>query len=231
MANDETNRSENNRYNAVFPSRLRGLMHEKKLKHDELAEKLGVTYRSVGTYCRGEVMPSGDMIVKIAKALSVSADYLLGLSDIRTICSGKEAVIDYLSIPEKTAENLHSLAVDESTSKPLSILLSCDFVPVLEAMEHLTDMVGFAKTAIKQKDKIKSVLVLTELEKADKQLKNSVSVAIEGRLKVKPREYIEQLTEIINSAHKTPADYERTIAELEAIWNYHSGQKTEGDNE
>lgn len=227
------------RYYDLFPTRLREIMSENRITQEGLAEKLGVTYRSVGTYCRGDVMPSGEMIVKIADALSVSTDYLLGVSDIRTISSGKNAAMEYLAISENTAESLHALAINENTSKLLSIFLSSNFAPVLEAMEQLTDMFVRAKTFIEEKDRSNitekdvsdSRAYIFALEDADRQLKETISAAIESRMRVKPQEYIEKLMEIISANRLSKEESKRKEAELEAIWNSHSKQRTEDGNE
>ncbi len=63
---------------ALFAERLRQLRTERKLTQGRMAEILGVSLRM---YCRweaAEAMPYTDTLVKIANALQVSADELLG---------------------------------------------------------------------------------------------------------------------------------------------------------
>jgi transcriptional regulator with XRE-family HTH domain len=52
-----------------------------ELSQDELAEIVGVQPLQIGRWERAENKPNADQIVKLAEALSVSSDYLLGLSD------------------------------------------------------------------------------------------------------------------------------------------------------
>lgn len=53
----------------------------KKWSQDKLAKLLGVHGAVVGRYERDEVRPSIEMATKIADALEVSLDYLVGASD------------------------------------------------------------------------------------------------------------------------------------------------------
>lgn len=47
-----------------------------------LAKKLNVTHFTVSSWEQGKSSPPQDMLVKICKLYHISADYLLGLSDV-----------------------------------------------------------------------------------------------------------------------------------------------------
>lgn len=69
---------------AVFAERLRQLRTQRKLTQGRMAEILGVSLRM---YCRweaGEAMPYVDSLIKIADALDVSSDELLGRDELKT---------------------------------------------------------------------------------------------------------------------------------------------------
>lgn len=51
------------------------------LNQVEMAQIFGVTKQSVSNWENGNIMPSIDMLIKIANFFSVSTDYLLGLSE------------------------------------------------------------------------------------------------------------------------------------------------------
>lgn len=51
----------------------------------ELARRLGVSKQSVSNWENDNIQPSVDMLVKIARCLNTSTDYLLGLSPEKTI--------------------------------------------------------------------------------------------------------------------------------------------------
>lgn len=59
--------------------RITTLRKERGLTQVELSEKLDTTQVIVSDYERGKLRPHPDMIVRLAKALSVSTDELLGL--------------------------------------------------------------------------------------------------------------------------------------------------------
>lgn len=54
----------------------------------ELARRLGVSKQSVSNWENDNIQPSVDMLVKIARCLNTSTDYLLGLSPEKTIDAG-----------------------------------------------------------------------------------------------------------------------------------------------
>lgn len=65
----------------MFNERIRELRIAKKISQVELAKKIGVTKQSVSNWENDNIQPSIDMLVKIARALNVSTDYLLALDD------------------------------------------------------------------------------------------------------------------------------------------------------
>ena len=57
---------------------------EKGITQEEIANYLGFSRPTYTAYESGRRKPDQDTLVKIARYLNVSADYLLGLSDIKT---------------------------------------------------------------------------------------------------------------------------------------------------
>lgn len=62
----------------TFGEKISILRKQLKLSQDDLAKKIGTSAPIVGRYERGEIKPSIDVASKIADALNVSMDYLLG---------------------------------------------------------------------------------------------------------------------------------------------------------
>ena len=60
---------------------INSLRKAKKLSQGELGKKVGTSGDIIGRYERGEVTPSIDVAVKIADALEVSLDFLIGKVD------------------------------------------------------------------------------------------------------------------------------------------------------
>ncbi len=63
--------------NMPFANKLRDLRKQSKLTQDELANKVGLHGRHIGKYENGQVMPNTDTLIRIAKVLDVSLDYLV----------------------------------------------------------------------------------------------------------------------------------------------------------
>ena len=68
-------------YNKTLPTRIRAILDKKKMKRNELAEKSGISRQRIGYYADGTNVPDAETLAKIAVALEVSTDYLLGISD------------------------------------------------------------------------------------------------------------------------------------------------------
>lgn len=62
-------------------NRIRDLREDNSLSQKQLAEILGISWRTVGAYETNSCMPDCDILVKISKYFNVSLDYLLGLVD------------------------------------------------------------------------------------------------------------------------------------------------------
>lgn len=65
-----------------FPSRLRKLMEETKTTQRELALAIGVRPQTVSLYVQGQSFPDVNGLARIANYFSISADYLIGNSEM-----------------------------------------------------------------------------------------------------------------------------------------------------
>lgn len=65
----------------VFQARLAILCGSQKVT--EFARKLGIPQATVDRYLKGQRSPNGEAVVKICRSAGVTADWLLGLSDVR----------------------------------------------------------------------------------------------------------------------------------------------------
>lgn len=62
--------------------RLAAIRKERQLSQSDLGTKVGLHTNAIGRYERGEAIPSVDVAAKLAKALDVSLDYLIGLTNL-----------------------------------------------------------------------------------------------------------------------------------------------------
>lgn len=105
-----------------FSDRLKELRGERTLQ--EVADGIGMTRVAMGYYEKGERKPDIEMLYKIASYYQVSADYLIGLSDIRTPDIDTQTIAAKTGLSEKTIERLYSFnSHSKRYLKPINILL------------------------------------------------------------------------------------------------------------
>lgn len=63
--------------------RLRKLREEKSISQIRLSVEIGVAQETISAYERGKAVPTCENLVKMAKYLNTSSDYLLELSDVK----------------------------------------------------------------------------------------------------------------------------------------------------
>lgn len=69
----------------MLNEQIRELHNIRGISQIQLANKLGVTKQSVSNWENDNILPSIEMLVKIANFFEVSTDYLLGLDKKRTL--------------------------------------------------------------------------------------------------------------------------------------------------
>lgn len=73
--------SKQEKYNAVFPTRLRKLLEDRGITITALARELKISRQAVSLYADGSAQPNIEKLVMIARFFDVSSDYLIGLSE------------------------------------------------------------------------------------------------------------------------------------------------------
>ena len=69
----------------MFDERQKELRKSLGISQIEFGKRLNVTKQCISNWENNNIMPSIDMLIRISKTFSVSADYLLGLDDQRTL--------------------------------------------------------------------------------------------------------------------------------------------------
>ena len=93
----------------LFGERLVSVRKAKKISQDELAKRIGAHAPVIGRYERGEVKPSIDVATKIADALEVSLDYLVGHSELHLEHDILDRVLDIQKLSDKDQEHLFAM--------------------------------------------------------------------------------------------------------------------------
>lgn len=69
---------------STFGKRLGEILREKGVSRVALKDSTGLSLQSISNYLNDKRKPDCEMVAEIATALNVSADYLLGLSEVST---------------------------------------------------------------------------------------------------------------------------------------------------
>ncbi len=69
----------------MLGEQIKKLRMAKNISQVELADKLSVTKQSISNWENENIMPSIDMLIKIAEYFGVTTDFLLGLSEKHTL--------------------------------------------------------------------------------------------------------------------------------------------------
>lgn len=100
--------------NEIFPLRLRELMTEHGTTQEQLAQHLGIRRQTLSLYVNGQSKADWMQVVRIAQYYNVPADWLLGLSDVKSKDMTAQAVEALTGLSEQTLNIL--IAQKENTS-------------------------------------------------------------------------------------------------------------------
>lgn len=95
----------------IIGQRINTALAKRNIRQKELAKQIGVKDNVVSYWCSGTRIPNTMQIVQIAEILNVSADYLLGLSDVATDNTELKAVCEYTGLNELSVVSLNHIQV------------------------------------------------------------------------------------------------------------------------
>lgn len=105
---------------SIFAQRLTKLMENGGVTQQKLAAAIGTTRQAVAQYADGLVLPNIEKLYKMAKFFNVSADYLLGISDIQTQDNEIRDIHTTLGLSEQAIDTLIDLNYKNCDFKPIS---------------------------------------------------------------------------------------------------------------
>lgn len=82
---------------------VRQLRNEKDLSQKQLAQRIGVNKSTVALYESGKRLPSFSKLVSLSRALGVTTDFLLGISD------HKDSFLDVSGLTQKQIASLEQI--------------------------------------------------------------------------------------------------------------------------
>ncbi len=91
----------------TFGSRVAAIRKEKQLSQSELGKRAGISGDIVGKYERDEMKPSIETATKLAAALEVSLDYLVGIAQMQVFDKGLLRRVEELAnLPEQDRQGI-----------------------------------------------------------------------------------------------------------------------------
>ena len=93
-----------------FADHLKKIRISKNLKQADLARKTGLQVAAISFYETGERRPSLGNLNKLADALSVSVDFLLGREVVCASSVADELIRDFEKLNSKDREVVHDIA-------------------------------------------------------------------------------------------------------------------------
>jgi len=90
----------------LFGERLLQVRKRKKMSQDDLAKAIGAHAPVIGRYERNEVKPSIDVATKMAEALQVSLDYLVGFSDYELDQALTQKILEIQTLDDEDRNNI-----------------------------------------------------------------------------------------------------------------------------
>ena len=113
----------------VFATRLRKSMEDRKISKTQLGKAIGISVQAVSQYTTGQSKPGPEKLVILARFLNESTDYLLGLSESRSVDISTREICARTNLTDGAFAALSSLthhendSDDTATKKELAQLL------------------------------------------------------------------------------------------------------------
>lgn len=98
--------------NCLFPTRFMELCSTEDKSLQCWGDDFGVTRQTISNWQLGESVPDIVKLTEIAKYFNVSTDYLLGISDTKSLDVTARAAVEYTGLSESAVEKLNIGIVD-----------------------------------------------------------------------------------------------------------------------
>lgn len=90
----------------TFAEKIQRIRKKKGWSQGELAKRIGTSAPIVGRYERGEITPSIEVAAKIADALEVTLDHLIGNTDMELDKETLRRIEEMSKLPEKERQHI-----------------------------------------------------------------------------------------------------------------------------
>jgi len=118
-------------YYEPFPSTLRGLLSQKNMSQQEIANRLGISRQTVSAYCDGTAYPSVKLLIKMSNSLETSSDYLLGISNVPSRNEDIQIASKTTGLSGKAIETLQAVKDNSAPEIINGLLESKEFIRII----------------------------------------------------------------------------------------------------
>lgn len=132
--------------NTPLARRLRDLITDT----NALKDYLGCSLQAINQYKQGTAYPKIENLIKIADFYHVSVDYLLGITDIPSRDTDKQAVCEYTGLSDEAVENLSRIKEGNHFTGHSGVISS--LIEAIEPYTHVLSLIS-AKISFAEKRK------------------------------------------------------------------------------
>ena len=124
-----------------FHLRLKEAMEKVQMRQVELSEKSGLTRQTINSYCAGKTTPDIDNLEILARALNVSTDYLLGISDSEGHFRNKGQAVSILLSVQKALPGTEFIFQDDQVFMKIEDPVAKEFFKRYIHMESIIESI------------------------------------------------------------------------------------------
>lgn len=121
-------------FRAHFARKIKSLRENAGLSQGELGDILGCSRGSISFYEQMQRVPDIEILKNICRYFDVSADYLLGLSEVKSVDTDVQAICEYTGLSEEAVEWLHDPGPITPLHPVVNTLLSSELIRCTEGM-------------------------------------------------------------------------------------------------
>ena len=129
---------------STFANRLKELRTEKGLSQEDLGKEIGVSRGSISYYEKEERVPDIVVLAAVSKYFNVSTDYLLGISETKSLDADIHIAMETTGLSEIAVETLNWFGREEHCEafkeelNTINFLIESEYAYVIEDFEALT---------------------------------------------------------------------------------------------
>ena len=150
---------------SIFSQRLSSLIFSSYKNLNVIAEEMGITRQSLAQYRDGNNIPDALTLAKIADYFDVSADYLLGRTDVKSMNLDVKAIRDKTGLSQESAEMLlrEKSLLETETLNSILETDSYSFKDVCYDLIQIIESRAFREAAFKQFVKLNNLPITDEM--------------------------------------------------------------------